>query len=117
MQPNESDQALLWDMFQASREIVGFTKNFTLQRFSRNKLVRYSVERQIVVIGEAAKKISSDFKATHPEFPWRNLVTQRNIIAHEYGEILIERVWLAASDHIPKLLEMLEPFIPDELKA
>ncbi|MFH0765359.1 MAG: HepT-like ribonuclease domain-containing protein [Calditrichota bacterium] len=116
MQPDESDLTLLLDMFKASREIVQFTKGFSLNRFARNKVVRYAVERQITVIGEAAKKISIKFKDAHPEFPWRSIIAQRNIIAHEYGEIIIERVWLTASVHIPDLLAMLEPLIPDDLK-
>jgi uncharacterized protein with HEPN domain len=28
----------------------------------------------------------------HPEIPWSSIVAQRNILAHEYGEILVERV-------------------------
>jgi len=32
---------------------------------------------------------------------------QRNVLAHEYGEVLLERVWLVATRHIPELIQRL----------
>ncbi len=117
MQPGEADLSFLWDMYHAAKEIVEFTSGFNLNRFARQKIVRYAVERQIVVIGEASKKISDVFKRTHPEFPWKSIVAQRNILSHEYGEMLIEKVWIMASVQIPELILHLDPLIPSELKA
>ncbi len=117
MQPGEADLGYLWDMYHAAQEIVEFTSALDLNSFAHQKIIRYAVERQIVVIGEASKKISEEFKRTHPEFPWKSILAQRNIISHEYGEILIEKVWLTASVHIPELIALLDPLIPAELKT
>lgn len=115
MPPDETNLAYLWDMYNAAREIPEFTAGLNLNSFARNKLIRYAVERQIMVIGEAAKNISVKFKEAHPEFPWRSIIAQRNVIAHEYGEILVERIWIVATESVPELLVLLEPFIPDDL--
>jgi len=117
MQPGEADLSFLWDMYNAAKEIVEFTDGLSLNRFASQKIVRYAVERQIVVIGEASKKISVEFKRAHPEFPWKSILAQRNIISHEYGEILIEKVWLTASVHVPEMIALLTPFIPNELRG
>ena len=76
-------------------------------------MIRYAVERQILVIGEAAKGLSNSLKEKTPEIPWGAIVGQRDILAHEYGDILVERVWRVAREHIPQLLEQIEPLIPD----
>ncbi len=112
MQSNERDLALLWDMREAVREIVEFMQGAEFVHFSSNKMLRYAVERQLIVLGEAAKKISEEFRQDHPEVSWRGLVGQRNVLAHEYGEILIERIWLVATEKIPVLLPLLENLIP-----
>jgi len=112
MPPEERDVALLWDMREAAREIVGFTQDTEFAQFTANKMLRYAVERQLIVIGEAAKRISENFKTTHPEIPWSGVVGQRNVLAHEYGEILVERIWLVATQNIPALLQALESLIP-----
>lgn len=112
MQPSERDLALLWDMREAVREIVEFMQGTEFAHFASNKMLRYAVERQLIVLGEAAKKISEEFRKDHPEISWRGLVGQRNVLAHEYGDILIERIWLAATESIPALLPLLENLVP-----
>lgn len=112
MPPSERDLALLWDMRKALREIAEFMQGVEFAQFSSNKILRYAVERQLIVLGEAAKKISEEFQQGHPELPWRGIIGQRNVLAHEYGEILIERIWLVATEKIPALLPALENLLP-----
>lgn len=112
MQPEERDSALLWDMREAACEIAQFIKDVGYEEFESNKVVRYAVERQILVIGEAAGRISSTFRDAHPEISWSAIIAQRNILAHEYGEILAERIWRVASERIPELIKLLDPLIP-----
>ncbi len=112
MPPEDRDVALLWDMREAAREIVEFTRGVAFAHFAGNKMLRYAVERQLVVIGEAAKRVSEEFRLAHPGIPWGGIIGQRNVLAHEYGEILVERIWLVATQNIPALLQSLEPLIP-----
>ncbi len=53
-------------------------------------------------------------RATHPEIPWQQIIGQRNVLAHEYGEIRHERIWLVVRHHIPELIRSLEPLLPPE---
>lgn len=64
-----------------------------------------------MVVGEAANKISDSLKEKNPQIPWSAIIAQRNIIAHEYGEILVERIWLLMHEHIPELVRQIEPLI------
>ena len=114
MPPENRDLAYLWDIREAAREIVQFTKGMKWAKFENDKVVRYAVERQLLVIGEAANHVSDEFQAEHPEIPWARIIGQRNVLAHEYGEILVERIWVAATKNIPDLLELLEPLISEE---
>jgi uncharacterized protein with HEPN domain len=50
MQPELRDTALLWDMKQAASEIAEFTECLSYEQFASNKVIRYAVERQILVI-------------------------------------------------------------------
>jgi uncharacterized protein with HEPN domain len=45
------------------------------------------VERNIEIIGEAARRISDDLKQEYPEIPWRKIITQRNVLIHDYDDI------------------------------
>ena len=39
------------------------------------------------LIGEAARRVSDPCKQAHPEIRWRQIIGQRNILAHEDGRI------------------------------
>jgi uncharacterized protein with HEPN domain len=49
----------------------------------------------------------------HPEIAWRQIIGQRNVLAHEYGDIKVDRVWSAAAISVPLLLKELEKLVLD----
>jgi uncharacterized protein with HEPN domain len=83
-------------------------------RFEQDKLVRSAVERQFLILGEAARQVSAGFREQHPEIPWRGVVGLRNVLAHDYGEVLVERLWLYALERIPELIALLDTLVPPE---
>ncbi|HUI87959.1 MAG TPA: HepT-like ribonuclease domain-containing protein [Anaerolineales bacterium] len=103
----------MWDKREAAREIAEITKGTKFAQFEKNKTLRYAVERLLLVIGEAASHVSPQFRNSHSEVAWPYLIDLRNILAHEYGEMLINRDWLAATDAVPTLLKALQGLLPD----
>jgi uncharacterized protein with HEPN domain len=106
------DAAFLWDMREAARTTLQFIANESLQSFVASALLQAAVERQLILVGEAARRVSQAGKAMHPEVPWREIVAQRNILIHEYGEIAPDLVWRTATEDLPRLLEQLEALVP-----
>jgi len=80
---------------------------------SENFCVR-AVERQIEIIGEAARHVSHFMQDAHAEIPWRVIAAQRHVLAHDYGEIKHDRIWRVATVHIPELIRQLEPLVPPQ---
>lgn len=111
---DEQAKSYLWDIREAAREIHGFVKGVKFHQFEKNKMLRYAVERQLHVIGEAAHHISPRFRRKHPEINWKRLVELRNVIAHEYGETLMNRIWTASTDGLTELIETLDELLPEE---
>ena len=56
--------------------------------------------------------MSETFQRAHPEIPWQRIIAQRNVLAHEYGEIEHFIIWKVVITHIPVLIASLEPLIP-----
>lgn len=110
---DEQAKSYLWDIREAAREIKGFIRGVKFHQFEKNKILRSAVERQLHIIGEAAVHISPQFRKKHPEINWKRLVELRNVIAHEYGETLTNRVWVAATEGIPELFEPLEELLAE----
>ncbi|MCK4626590.1 MAG: DUF86 domain-containing protein [Phycisphaerae bacterium] len=112
MQPDERDAACLWDMLERAQRVQGYMSDKTFYHYTSNQGLQDAVERCVEVIGEAANRVSGEFKQAHPEIPWRLIIAQRHILAHEYDEIRPERIYRVATTHIPELVEKLQPLIP-----
>ena len=104
---DKRELSYLWDMQAASKEIAQFMRGVKFAEFEKNKVLRFAAERQLLVIGEAANHISPQFRKKHSEIPWEKFIKMRNVIAHEYGETLISRVWFDSTESVPELLVIL----------
>lgn len=112
MRPDIRDAAYLWDMLIHAREATGFVQGMSYARFVEHRLTIRAVERCIEIVGEAARSVSPEFEAAHPEVPWRKIVAMRHVLAHEYGEIRTEVLWRIVTVHLPVLVAQLEPLTP-----
>lgn len=112
MQPDERDAGYLWDMLDSARTIKEFVTGVSYSQYQQDKKLRLAIERAMEIIGEAARHVSETFRQVHPEIPWQNIISQRNVLAHEYGEIRQELIWKVAANRIPELISLLEPLIP-----
>lgn len=112
MQPEARDPAYLWDMLTAARGIQDCTSGLSLEHYLKQRVVQLAVERQLEILGEAARRVSPTFKSAHQEIPWQAMIAQRNVLAHDYGDIEHVRIWRVVTTHIPALIAQLEPVIP-----
>jgi uncharacterized protein with HEPN domain len=109
---NQRDPAYLFDMLEASEKITLYLENKNFEDFLRDEMLQDAVERNLGVIGEAARRISDNLKQEHPEIPWRRIIAQRNVLIHEYDDIDIKEIWEVASFHVPRLIDQIRPLIP-----
>jgi uncharacterized protein with HEPN domain len=112
MRPPSHDAAYLWDMLDAARTVLLFIGNRSFPDYLKDQVIQAAVERKIEIIGEAARRVSEEFKSSHPEIPWRGIIGQRHVLAHEYGGINHRIIWNLVEIHIPALVELLVPLVP-----
>jgi len=99
-------------MMDSARAVAQMVSGMTFEAYAGDRRTRRAIEREVEIIGEAARKVSRAFQEAHPEVPWRRIVAQRHKLAHEYGEIEDEILWRVATVHIPELVALLEPLMP-----
>ncbi len=111
MQPDSRDAAYLWDILDAARTVEQLSSGLDFSQYSNDRRTQLAIERSFEIIGEAAGRVSASFRESHPEIPWRQIIGQRNVLIHEYGEIKQERIWKVVRENIPQLIELLKQFV------
>jgi len=115
MIPVDRDLAYLWDMLDATRTILRFVEATNFERYLQDRMIQLAVERALEILGEAARNVSIDFRLKHPEIPWKDIIAQRNVLAHKYGAIRQDLIWEVVTVHLPDLVALLEKVVPSEL--
>jgi uncharacterized protein with HEPN domain len=96
------DRARLLDILEA----IGYIEKYAeegRERFVSDELVQTWVMHHLLIIGEAARALSPELQAEHPEIPWHKIIGMRNTIAHHYFGIDIEVVWAVVEKELPEL--------------
>jgi len=100
--------SLLVDMRDSAAAICRYLGDTTKESFYSNDEKQDAVLRRLEIIGEAAGRIAHEVQKEFPDIPFRQIRGMRNIIAHDYGEVDLERVWETAMVDVPALLKTLE---------
>ena len=108
MSINRRDLGLLYDIYTSCVNIVDFTKGMKFYNFSNDRKTKSAVERELEIIGQASKLISKETQDFLCNIPWSNIIGLRNILAHDYGNVLQEKVWLISKTSIKELLKELK---------
>jgi uncharacterized protein with HEPN domain len=96
------DRIRLGDVLEAIERIEKYTGTGR-DALSNDELVQTWVVHHLMIIGEACRALSPEFRAAHPEDVWAQAAGLRNVIVHQYFGIDLEIVWGVIERNLPDL--------------
>lgn len=108
------DDATLLDLLKAARLVVRFKGKLAKKAFLRDVKTQSAILHQLLVIGEAVKRLSGDFRVRHPEIPWTGIAGMRDKLIHQYDAVDLDEVWKTVTKDIAPLISFLERLVPQE---
>jgi uncharacterized protein with HEPN domain len=103
---HKDDLAYIDHILDCIRKISEYSHGLSLKEFETNELVQDAIIRNIEIIGEASKKVSSDTKRTCNKIPWKEMTGMRDKLIHDYLGVDVAVVWKTIKEDIP-FLEIL----------
>lgn len=81
--------------------------------FLEDAKTQSAVLHQLLIVGEAVKRISPDFRAAHPEVPWKLIAGTRGKLIHFYEGVDLEEVWRMVTSDLPQLITQIKLLAPN----
>jgi uncharacterized protein with HEPN domain len=110
----QRDLQFLLDMLQSAELIMQYTAQCSKNEFINNIQLQDSVIRRLLIIAEAARRVSETTQATLSNISWREINGMRNRLVHEYDDLNLNIVWDVVENEIPILIKTLKLIIPSE---
>lgn len=108
------DNESLIDIERAARRVIRYAADCDRASLQINDEKVSAILYQITIIGEAAKRLSQDFRQQYPEIPWREITGMRDVIVHDYDQVDLDIVWDVIQNKLPELLISLQSLLPSE---
>ena len=101
-------------MLDKAHEALSLVRGKTRQDYDRDSALRLALTHLIQVIGEAARRVSPQFRDRHPQIPWEALAGMRSKIVHDYMNVDEDIVWDSVTQELHPLIEELRKIVPPE---
>ena len=103
----QRDLQFLLDMLQSAELIMTYTAQCAKSEFIENVQLQDAVIRRLLVIAEAARRISDPTRQTLPNVPWKEINGTRNQLVHEYDDVNLNIVWNVIQSEIPTYIQQV----------
>ena len=102
----------LEDIRDAAQFILDLAKGHMQEDYTRDRVLRQTIERNFEIIGEAMNRIAkSDRPVAARIGHYPQIIAFRNVLAHGYDLIENDRVWSVVQNELPRLLHAVEELL------
>jgi uncharacterized protein with HEPN domain len=105
---NNKDIIILKKILNEIQIIESLILELNVELFLEDEKSKRAVCMTLINIGELVKNLDDDIKTQHKSIPWREISGMRDIAAHKYQTLKMERVWNTVRKDIPELKKHLE---------
>ena len=78
------DNAIILDILKAARPAIEFLGDAGQDNFNRDSKTQSAILHQLLLIGEAVKRLSEDFRIRHRLVPWKKIAGMRDVLMYQY---------------------------------
>lgn len=105
------DSVILLDILRAARLSIEFLSGTDKPHFLKDAKTQSAVLHQLLLVGEAVKRLSEEFRSQYSDVPWAKIAGMRNVLIHRYDDVDLEEVWRTLERDIPALIVRLEAMV------
>ena len=105
------DEIVVLDIIRAARLAMEFKQGLDKTTFLEDVKTQSAVLHQLMVMGEAVKRLSMTYRNEHAYIPWKLMAGMRDVLIHGYDIVELNEVWKTVNVDVPQVLPLLEELI------
>jgi len=98
-----TEGAYLRHILDAILKVESYLRGIDEAAFRADSRTQDAVVRQLEIIGEATRRISSETRSRSPDTPWQDIAGMRDKLIHDYFSVDLRRVWNTTKSDLPPL--------------
>lgn len=108
------ERLYLDDILEAAAAIERVLRGLTEEEWADSEIHQDAVLYRLVIIGEAAARLSDNLQNRHSDIAWRDIIGFRNFAVHHYFGLNLDVVWYTASHDVPQLARQVAQILHDD---
>lgn len=111
--PRDTNKIVIQKMIEYCNKIEILKNRFgnEFEKYADDFAFQMSSDMCILQIGELTTRLTEEFKTQHSEIAWNKIKALRNIHAHEYEKVNLNRMWEILTEDIPELKKSLQAIL------
>lgn len=93
--------------------ILGRVEGMKYEDFVADRLLFGGIVYHTMIIGEAAYKLSQEFRESHAQTDWQSIADMRHHLVHGYYQVDPSIVWSVVQNELSPLLEQVKQYLAE----
>ena len=107
----QRDKQALMDIAIAIQQTLLYAQDINRDNLQENDEKQAAILYRLIVIGEATKRLSNEFREQYPMIPWRQMAGLRDVVIHDYDELDFDILWNVIHINLPDILPEIQAIL------
>lgn len=113
MRESEKDPIRLQHILESIDNLLRSYAQLDFQNLSNKDLRYFGIVKLLEIIGEASYMLTNDFKESHTETPWRQIIDMRHILVHGYYKMDKDYIQSTIEEDLKPLRSQIESYLKE----
>lgn len=107
----QRDKQALIDICKAIQQTLLYAQDINQDNLQQDDEKQAAILYRLIVIGEATKRLSNDFREQFSAIPWRQMAGLRDVVIHDYDELDFDILWNVIHINLPDILPEIQAIL------
>ena len=105
------DKQALIDISTAIQQTLLYAQGIDQNNLQEDDEKQAAILYRLIIIGEATKRLSDEFREQYPMIPWRQMAGLRDVVIHDYDELDFDVLWNVIHINLPDILPEIQAIL------